>query len=173
MKTGWLVEVDHMFDILGQLTHWGWCPASITWLNLSCPSSAQPQQILLCCGSSLSEQLPQSHRSHSGLVMSLTWRGGNISGPPPGGLTEVEKMTNYDVRSAEEHVPPQCGESLAVRGDSLAWCWWVTVAVVVVGSLILSCDGVLATRLPPQERLSYHTDLPSPPPPPPPPLYHT
>ena len=59
MKTGWLVEVDHMFDILGQLTHWGWCPASITWLNLSCPSSAQPQQILLCCGSSLS--LSSSH----------------------------------------------------------------------------------------------------------------
>ena len=70
------------------------------------------------------------------------------------------------MRSAEGHVPPECGEGGTVWPD-VGERQWPLVAVVLDGSLILSSDGVLATRLPPQERLSYHTALPSPPPPPP------
>ena len=59
---------------------------------------------------------------------------------------------------------PSVVSALLWGGQSGLMLVAVPVAVVVDGSLILSCDGVLATRLPPQERLSYQTALPSPPP---------
>ena len=87
---------------------------------------------------------------------SLTWLGGNIWWPPEDRARCLSYWRSEVSRGASPSLTSRVvtslwGETVWPAGD------WQCLS----GSLILSCDGVLATRLPPRERLTELPDRPT------------
>ena len=128
LLAGWLVMGEVTCLISWVSWHWWWCPASAQPTSRDTIWAAHPLLTILTSPALI--VLRAALPVFSTLVswFSLTWLGGNNLNHQ---RVDWGGGDNYDVRSAEEHVSPECGDSLGVGetvcpdgGEWQRQCWW-------------------------------------------------